>query len=374
MKKCPFCGAVIEENARFCLYCMKELDEKAIIDEKPPFLTKRRMRLILICAAALLIIAALLILLSSIGTKQTEPGGGSSDISLIHTNTPSNNAAGSPGQIPEENSNETANLIGEAEPSVTPSSSTGSTSSISITPSAGNTPSQNRTPDSGSASSPSNTTSTISTPSTGNTSSAVRTPTSGKTPTPGKTSTPANISGSGSTPSNSTPPSSQTPAEQIVYTYRAAEFYDIIPAADRANKDLLAQNAVVITGVETVAKSGVYVIPEQIDGKNVIAVMGTAFSDTQICATVKKVIFPAGIHSVWETFQYCENLTDLYFSGKSVDISTYMFLLIPNPRQLTVHGASDCVCYFGSNGKSTLKERAAQFGITYQNWNSNNGF
>lgn len=29
--KCPFCGAEIAENSRFCLYCMKSLDEKEII-------------------------------------------------------------------------------------------------------------------------------------------------------------------------------------------------------------------------------------------------------------------------------------------------------------------------------------------------------
>ncbi len=28
MKKCPFCGASIEESARFCLYCMHPLNEK----------------------------------------------------------------------------------------------------------------------------------------------------------------------------------------------------------------------------------------------------------------------------------------------------------------------------------------------------------
>lgn len=31
MKKCPFCGAEIEENARFCLYCMSSLEEKKYI-------------------------------------------------------------------------------------------------------------------------------------------------------------------------------------------------------------------------------------------------------------------------------------------------------------------------------------------------------
>jgi len=31
MKKCPFCGADIEDSARFCLYCMEPLTEKKLI-------------------------------------------------------------------------------------------------------------------------------------------------------------------------------------------------------------------------------------------------------------------------------------------------------------------------------------------------------
>ena len=31
MKKCPFCGADIEDSARFCLYCMHSLEEKELI-------------------------------------------------------------------------------------------------------------------------------------------------------------------------------------------------------------------------------------------------------------------------------------------------------------------------------------------------------
>lgn len=31
MKKCPKCGAQIEDNARFCVYCMTDFSQKTII-------------------------------------------------------------------------------------------------------------------------------------------------------------------------------------------------------------------------------------------------------------------------------------------------------------------------------------------------------
>ena len=33
-KKCPFCGSPVQENASFCLHCMKPLEEKKVIEKK----------------------------------------------------------------------------------------------------------------------------------------------------------------------------------------------------------------------------------------------------------------------------------------------------------------------------------------------------
>lgn len=35
MKKCPFCKAEIEENARFCIYCMTSLEQKTAVGSPP---------------------------------------------------------------------------------------------------------------------------------------------------------------------------------------------------------------------------------------------------------------------------------------------------------------------------------------------------
>ena len=58
MKKCPFCGADIEESARFCLYCMQSLTEK---EQIIPHRKKKPQYLMIIAAIVtpLLILAAI---------------------------------------------------------------------------------------------------------------------------------------------------------------------------------------------------------------------------------------------------------------------------------------------------------------------------
>ena len=63
MKKCPFCKAEIEENARFCLYCMKSFDEKTVIN--PP----KKRRWIWILPAVVLVVG---IVLLSLGGQDSE--------------------------------------------------------------------------------------------------------------------------------------------------------------------------------------------------------------------------------------------------------------------------------------------------------------
>ena len=348
MKKCPFCGAVLEDHARFCLYCMKELEKKAVIEKKKPLLTKQKIRLIVLCAAALLLAVVLLLLSRCSRGEQQAPDDTREDTTAAQT-PPESDAETDASS--EESSGETIGTAeGTAPPITAPSTddvpSTGTSSTT--TPSTGTMPNTAAVP------------STVTAPST---ETAPGDDTTADI-APGPDTTPSTVV----TPAESDPPKTMMPIEQVTYTYRDAQFYDLIDAPDNADKGLLSQNAVVITGVETVAKSGVYVIPEEIDGKKVVAVKEGAFSAPGIRDTVKKVVFPASIHSVWEKFQFCSDLTDLYFAGDSVVVDT--FSLIPNKSRVTVHGASDCICY-GSSGKSTLKERSAQFGIGYQSWDGN---
>ena len=71
MKKCPFCGADIEQNARFCLYCMQSLTEKEeiILHEKK----KPQWMIIIAAIVAVFLIVATILLVRQIGQTNKAP-------------------------------------------------------------------------------------------------------------------------------------------------------------------------------------------------------------------------------------------------------------------------------------------------------------
>lgn len=67
MKKCPFCNAEIEENARFCLYCMTPFEEKKVYasEKKENVLLPA----IITALSALLFLLVVVLIFSSFGNK-----------------------------------------------------------------------------------------------------------------------------------------------------------------------------------------------------------------------------------------------------------------------------------------------------------------
>ncbi len=68
MKNCPFCKAQIEDNARFCLYCMSPLTEKKAAKKIKP--SKKGWQII---SAVLLVFTTAIVLLLSAGEGKSEP-------------------------------------------------------------------------------------------------------------------------------------------------------------------------------------------------------------------------------------------------------------------------------------------------------------
>lgn len=83
MKKCPFCKAELEDNARFCLYCMAQLDEKSIIALKN---RNKKLRFVLIGAILCLLITAVLLICFLQGNSNGSDMDDSSQASSVFEN------------------------------------------------------------------------------------------------------------------------------------------------------------------------------------------------------------------------------------------------------------------------------------------------
>ena len=306
MKNCPFCKAEIEENARFCLYCMRSLEEKQVVATTK----KRWLRPIL---AIGLVVAALLIWLllpepENLPVTPTEPP------ILAETTLPAETEQPTPQQTegttaPEQTTPVTA-PASDTLPEVKPAPET--TLPEVTTPEA-TVPEVKPVPET-----------TIPT-----------------TTQPEVVNTPVN------------------PANAVVYAYRPAEKADDLNA-NYTNPG----NHIVITGVLTPSANGEYIIPAYIEGQRVISVDKFAFAGV----SVRKILIEDGVKNVFPyAFSDCVDLTDIYIAGTSVMISTDAF---PEPGSrsgiLTFHCSADC----HDRTYNFYKTGAAYwFGGQYEEWN-----
>lgn len=326
MKKCPKCKAEIQEEARFCLYCMTSFEKKQEDGAKP----NNKWWLYGIAAFLLVLIIALCFLLFT--PKNTTDSGkdtsspSSDDSSIISSedsdSTPSNEEQGSP--LEEESS-----LSG---------------SSDNDSPSKDNNSSEDK-------------------PSSG---SSTNQPTPGGEPGSGNNGS-VDTSTEESTPTTPDEEDDTAPDETVVpkFSYVTATIQNAYPT--EYSEMYAPENAIVITKVEYIEPSGNYVIPEKIDNKKVAAIMPSAFSDPAVSSSVKSVTLPSTVRTIWsEAFTNCYNLTDLYLKSAVIGIYEDAFPLTSmRNEKLTIHCKRDCRDF----NFYYYRNIAERYDAEYEEWN-----
>ena len=127
------------------------------------------------------------------------------------------------------------------------------------------------------------------------------------------------------------------------------------------------KNAVVITGVKNASSDGKYMIPETIDGKKVVAITALAFCDDSISSTVKTVIVPSSVKTIWNNaFANCYNLTDIYFKGNAIYTESNAFPEVSKRNgTLTIHCSANC----SDRNYRYYKNSASYYDAEYEEWN-----
>ena len=316
IKKCPHCGAEIEEQARFCLYCMTSLDEKEAI--APRTFQKRWWIIASAAFLTLLLLAGGLWLALRPGPEPAPEKG--EDASVSQKEDPLTAPQQTPTDLP-------------GTPQTDPSGTDAPISSGGETPGAGATSGGN-TPD----------TPTDQPPETPVVPGIV-----GGTPAPGGEEKPT-VDGEEEPVVDETEepvvdeeekpaePPQQPVVTSAIYKYRDAQY-----GVDDYQVTNNVENCVVITGIATPASDGIYRIPDTIDGKTVIAIQKNAFYNDGHALTVKAVYLPAKLRTVWDgAFLGCYNLTDIYLYGRSVYIGDAFPAAEKRNGTLTIHCAYDC--------------------------------
>jgi len=323
MKKCPFCKADIEDNARFCLYCMKPLNEKDVIP--PP---QRKLQWWPFAVAAVLLVALLVVILLIPKGNADRPSESTGEESTSTSQTVDSQAS----QTTDEGTQNTQNEGGESQGDTT----------LDKNQNAAGTPDTNQKPN---QSQNSNT----QTPTESTTPATKPTTPTNPTTTPQETTQPEETTEETTLPENTTVP--ETQKTEVVYTYRAA----------RAGDDFNAQyqntgNDIVITGISQSSVDGTYDIPSYIDGKKVIAIVANAFSGSN----AKVVYIPATVKTIWNyAFADC-GLTDLYFRGNAIYTESSAF-----SGSIIIHCSATC----SDRNYRYYKNSAANYRATWAEWN-----
>jgi hypothetical protein len=327
MKKCPKCNAEIQENARFCLYCMTSFEQKQALDFPKP--NNRRWLILLAAVSAVALILAGVLLFGGKKTPAPKQEGGS-------TVQPSESGAQTLPQEPDSSAPNGEQVAPQTDGTsfggVNGGTQNGGGSGVSSQPAVNNTPASGGQ--------------TSSQTGGGNTNGGA----SNSTPV----SKPENQPESNPEPE---PEPETPPTSQAKYTYIAATVQNTYPD----NRMASLEGCIVITKVNYKESSGNYTIPQTVDGQTVVAIMPNAFSGTD----ARSVTLPATVKSVWSNaFAGCGNLTDLYFRSRAIHLEKDAFPAACKGK-ITIHCARDCRDFDYYYYKNT----ASNYGATYKEWN-----
>ena len=380
MKKCPYCEAKIQDHARFCLYCMRSLNEK----QSESSLQKKKPWWILVLL--ILVIATVGFIL---GRKDKNPSAEVAPEQTTIATQPTETEDASSDAFPQEEIDE---------PGTESTQSTEQTQPVSyIPPTTANQPEpepQKPTTTQPTTTQPATTQPATTQPTTtqpATTQPATTQPTTTQPTTTQPTTTqPTTTQPTTTQPTTTQPATTQPTATSPVDTPVATLPQETIPPqtqeptqaetqpvstepsqpqtkaeyayrSARAGDDFSAQynnsgNDIVITGVAVPSANGVYDIPAYIDGQKVIAIVANAFYGSN--ATT--VYIPSTVKTIWNyAFNSCP-LQHIYFRGTSIYVESKAF-----SGALTIHCSSTC----NDRNFRYYKNCAASYGATWKEWN-----
>ncbi len=307
MKKCPYCSATIEENARFCIYCMRELEGKNKTGKIKTLFNKK-----VVLVSFLVVIIAALVTVFILLKPKTEPNLKGKISGTNSGNTTFEDTQD--GKYEPQNPTGEGSYVGSSEGSSGPGGSGGNNGSNNGGNSGGEQSGEN---DSGS-------------------------------------SVPSGVQGGGD---------NEPTVIQAEYTYRAAENTDVfVTGADLINK-------ITITGIKKQSSNGIYKIPETIDGKKVVAIGRLAFwSEDMPNNNMKKIVIPASVKSINEVaFAGCTSLTDVYYCGDSIHTDARAFYKNSYnivSSNIKLHCGYNC----DDMNFRYYRNTASNYGVTYCQW------
>lgn len=305
MRQCPHCGATIEENARFCLYCMTALDAKESVAAA---FGKRRRWLWVLPAGVLLLGALFLPGWLAGGDKPLPTGGAVSD------------ALSAPAAVPPQGEASTAPEAAK------PESSSAHTPDSSL-PAGSPESSSAHTPDSSRPQASAGTT-------TGTTSST-------------RTTVPP--TGTATTASPSSADSTVLPPAAAV-----CQWHYVVATAIQFDPEIAGVpvgEGIILTGFDRIPEDGVYVLPASIDGKRVVGCSAPpthegkyTFRTAGVREKVKQVYLPPTLYSMPDLSE-CSALTDVYIASEVIWAPRYGCFSGRTNGHLTLHASTTCAYY-----------------------------